>query len=232
MQYGTEDNSTVVIVPFGAWGKYKNGEINFSFSRSFASSGRWAWRPDTAIFSCNNTDTTCYKRTHPSVHRLTQCLVHLFCCQLWKMQPLLWCVIAAYSWSHFTVFIYSDQHWVSRPSSSAHHFICTVKSLGLSYDTSVSSQLLLPSTQLPGSCESPRLSHAPSSLYVNAQGNKCSVLRKTKRESVVFLCHVAIHSSPMFHEKQVKYKGEISEVISLWLRSGARGIPCSWMASQ
>ena len=42
MQYGTEDNSTVVIVPFGAWGKYKNGEINFSFSRSFASSGRWA----------------------------------------------------------------------------------------------------------------------------------------------------------------------------------------------
>lgn len=146
MQYGTEDNSTVVIVPFGAWGKYKNGEINFSFSRSFASSGRWAWRPDTAIFSCNNTDTTCYKRTHPSVHRLTQCLVHLFCCQLWKMQPLLWCVIAAYSWSHFTVFIYSDQHWVSRPSSSAHHFICTDKSLGLSYDTSVSSQLLLPST--------------------------------------------------------------------------------------
>ncbi|XP_075357045.1 protein phosphatase Mn(2+)-dependent 1K [Mycteria americana] len=42
MQFGTEDNSTVVIVPFGAWGKYKNGEINFSFSRSFASSGRWA----------------------------------------------------------------------------------------------------------------------------------------------------------------------------------------------
>ncbi|OXB84084.1 UNVERIFIED_CONTAM: hypothetical protein H355_012202, partial [Colinus virginianus] len=42
MQYGTEDNSTVVIVPFGAWGKYKNGEVNFSFSRSFASSGRWA----------------------------------------------------------------------------------------------------------------------------------------------------------------------------------------------
>ncbi|KFZ56427.1 hypothetical protein N321_09519 [Antrostomus carolinensis] len=42
IQFGTEDNSTVVIVPFGAWGKYKNGEINFSFSRSFASSGRWA----------------------------------------------------------------------------------------------------------------------------------------------------------------------------------------------
>ncbi|XP_022370031.1 protein phosphatase 1K, mitochondrial isoform X1 [Enhydra lutris kenyoni] len=42
IQYGSEDNSTVVVVPFGAWGKYKNSEINFSFSRSFASSGRWA----------------------------------------------------------------------------------------------------------------------------------------------------------------------------------------------
>ncbi|NXK91827.1 PPM1K phosphatase, partial [Formicarius rufipectus] len=42
VQFGTEDNSTVVIVPFGAWGKYKNGEVSFSFSRSFASSGRWA----------------------------------------------------------------------------------------------------------------------------------------------------------------------------------------------
>nr|XP_020140131.1 protein phosphatase 1K, mitochondrial [Microcebus murinus] len=41
IQYGTEDNSTAVVVPFGAWGKYKNSEINFSFSRSFASSGRW-----------------------------------------------------------------------------------------------------------------------------------------------------------------------------------------------
>lgn len=45
IQYGTEDNSTAVVVPFGAWGKYKNSEINFSFSRSFASSGRWAWSP-------------------------------------------------------------------------------------------------------------------------------------------------------------------------------------------
>ncbi|XP_036988861.2 protein phosphatase 1K, mitochondrial [Artibeus jamaicensis] len=42
IQYGAEDNSTVIVVPFGAWGKYKNFEINFSFSRSFASSGRWA----------------------------------------------------------------------------------------------------------------------------------------------------------------------------------------------
>lgn len=42
VQFGSEDNSTVVIVPFGAWGKYKNGEVTFSFSRSFASSGRWA----------------------------------------------------------------------------------------------------------------------------------------------------------------------------------------------
>lgn len=42
IQYGAEDNSTAVVVPFGAWGKYKNSEISFSFSRSFASSGRWA----------------------------------------------------------------------------------------------------------------------------------------------------------------------------------------------
>uniref|UniRef100_A0A8D0XYZ7 PPM-type phosphatase domain-containing protein n=1 Tax=Sus scrofa TaxID=9823 RepID=A0A8D0XYZ7_PIG len=38
----TEDNTTAVVVPFGAWGKYKNSEVTFSFSRSFASSGRWA----------------------------------------------------------------------------------------------------------------------------------------------------------------------------------------------
>ncbi|XP_051819882.1 protein phosphatase 1K, mitochondrial isoform X1 [Antechinus flavipes] len=42
IQYGTEDNSTAVVVPFGAWGKYKNSDVGFSFSRSFASSGRWA----------------------------------------------------------------------------------------------------------------------------------------------------------------------------------------------
>ncbi|XP_069486626.1 protein phosphatase Mn(2+)-dependent 1K [Ambystoma mexicanum] len=42
LQYGTEDNSTAIVVPFGAWGKHKNCEASFSFSRSFASSGRWA----------------------------------------------------------------------------------------------------------------------------------------------------------------------------------------------
>ncbi|KAM4808740.1 protein phosphatase Mn(2+)-dependent 1K [Rhinophrynus dorsalis] len=42
IQYGTEDNSTAIVVPFGAWGKHKNSEVNFSFSRGFASSGRWA----------------------------------------------------------------------------------------------------------------------------------------------------------------------------------------------
>lgn len=41
-QYGTEDNSTIIIVPFGAWGKFKNSDSNFSFSRSFVSSGRFA----------------------------------------------------------------------------------------------------------------------------------------------------------------------------------------------
>ncbi|KAL4640446.1 protein phosphatase 1K, mitochondrial [Arapaima gigas] len=42
LQYGSEDNSTIVVVPFGAWGKHKSSNIRFSFSRSFVSSGRWA----------------------------------------------------------------------------------------------------------------------------------------------------------------------------------------------
>ncbi|XP_067850548.1 protein phosphatase 1K, mitochondrial [Heptranchias perlo] len=42
LQYGAEDNSTIIVVPFGAWGKHKNSGISFSFSRSFGSSGRWA----------------------------------------------------------------------------------------------------------------------------------------------------------------------------------------------
>uniref|UniRef100_A0A8B9JRJ1 Protein phosphatase 1K, mitochondrial n=1 Tax=Astyanax mexicanus TaxID=7994 RepID=A0A8B9JRJ1_ASTMX len=41
-QYGAEDNSTIIVVPFGAWGKHKSSEVSFSFSRSFVSSGRWA----------------------------------------------------------------------------------------------------------------------------------------------------------------------------------------------
>ncbi|XP_036789591.1 protein phosphatase 1K, mitochondrial [Oncorhynchus mykiss] len=42
LQYGSEDNSTIIVVPFGAWGKQKNSETSYSFSRSFVSSGRWA----------------------------------------------------------------------------------------------------------------------------------------------------------------------------------------------
>ncbi|XP_076830892.1 protein phosphatase Mn(2+)-dependent 1K isoform X2 [Brachyhypopomus gauderio] len=42
LQYGAEDNSTILVVPFGAWGKHKSSEVSFSFSRSFVSSGRWA----------------------------------------------------------------------------------------------------------------------------------------------------------------------------------------------
>ncbi|KPP69732.1 protein phosphatase 1K, mitochondrial-like [Scleropages formosus] len=42
LQYGTEDNSTIIIVPFGAWGKHKASSTSYSFSRSFVSSGRWA----------------------------------------------------------------------------------------------------------------------------------------------------------------------------------------------
>ncbi|XP_051994340.1 protein phosphatase 1K, mitochondrial [Xyrauchen texanus] len=42
LQYGAEDNSTIIVVPFGAWGKHKSSDASFSFSRSFVSSGRWA----------------------------------------------------------------------------------------------------------------------------------------------------------------------------------------------
>ncbi|KAJ8262180.1 hypothetical protein GJAV_G00163410 [Gymnothorax javanicus] len=42
LHYGSEDNSTIIVVPFGAWGKQKSSETSYSFSRSFVSSGRWA----------------------------------------------------------------------------------------------------------------------------------------------------------------------------------------------
>ncbi|XP_046901128.1 protein phosphatase 1K, mitochondrial isoform X1 [Hypomesus transpacificus] len=42
LQYGSEDNSTIIVVPFGAWGKQKSSDASFSFSRNFVSSGRWA----------------------------------------------------------------------------------------------------------------------------------------------------------------------------------------------
>ncbi|XP_061573975.1 protein phosphatase 1K, mitochondrial [Cololabis saira] len=42
LHYGSEDNSTIIVVPFGAWGKHKSSHSSFSFSRSFGSSGRWA----------------------------------------------------------------------------------------------------------------------------------------------------------------------------------------------
>ncbi|KAA0721989.1 Protein phosphatase 1K, mitochondrial [Triplophysa tibetana] len=42
LQYGSEDNSTTMVVPFGAWGKHKSSDVSFSFSRSFVSSGRFA----------------------------------------------------------------------------------------------------------------------------------------------------------------------------------------------
>ncbi|XP_013877621.1 protein phosphatase 1K, mitochondrial isoform X2 [Austrofundulus limnaeus] len=42
LQYGSEDNATIVIVPLGAWGKHQSSTNIYSMSRSFASSGRWA----------------------------------------------------------------------------------------------------------------------------------------------------------------------------------------------
>ncbi|KTG01483.1 hypothetical protein cypCar_00016771 [Cyprinus carpio] len=42
LQYGSEDNSTVIVVPFGAWGKHQNAEYTYDMSRNFASIGRWS----------------------------------------------------------------------------------------------------------------------------------------------------------------------------------------------
>ncbi|KAK5848133.1 hypothetical protein PBY51_005775 [Eleginops maclovinus] len=42
LQYGSEDNSTIIVVPLAAWGKHQSSPIVYSMSRSFASSGRWA----------------------------------------------------------------------------------------------------------------------------------------------------------------------------------------------
>ncbi|XP_061566400.1 protein phosphatase 1K, mitochondrial [Cololabis saira] len=42
LQYGSEDNATIVIVPLGAWGKHQSSSASYSMSRNFASSGRWA----------------------------------------------------------------------------------------------------------------------------------------------------------------------------------------------
>ncbi len=39
MHFGTEDNATVLVVPFGAWGKYANtaSTVPFSFGRNIIS---------------------------------------------------------------------------------------------------------------------------------------------------------------------------------------------------
>ncbi|XP_077074134.1 protein phosphatase Mn(2+)-dependent 1K [Siphateles boraxobius] len=42
LQYGSEDNSTIIVVPFGAWGKHQNDEYTYNMSRNFASIGRWS----------------------------------------------------------------------------------------------------------------------------------------------------------------------------------------------
>lgn len=45
LHYGSEDNSTALIMPFGAWGKFKNHRSNYSqfysFGRELAKSARF-----------------------------------------------------------------------------------------------------------------------------------------------------------------------------------------------
>ncbi|XP_029985837.1 protein phosphatase 1K, mitochondrial-like [Sphaeramia orbicularis] len=42
LQYGSDDNASILIVPFGAWGKHQSSASTYSMSRNFSSSGRWA----------------------------------------------------------------------------------------------------------------------------------------------------------------------------------------------
>ncbi|XP_068163865.1 protein phosphatase Mn(2+)-dependent 1K isoform X2 [Antennarius striatus] len=42
LQYGSEDNATIMVVPLGAWGQQQSPAPVYSMSRNFASSGRWA----------------------------------------------------------------------------------------------------------------------------------------------------------------------------------------------
>ena len=39
LQFGSEDNATAVVIPFGAWGKYRStgGAIPYSFGRNLSS---------------------------------------------------------------------------------------------------------------------------------------------------------------------------------------------------
>ncbi|XP_059210942.1 protein phosphatase 1K, mitochondrial [Centropristis striata] len=42
LQYGSEDNATIIIVPLGAWGKNQSSTNVYSISRNLSSTGRWA----------------------------------------------------------------------------------------------------------------------------------------------------------------------------------------------
>ncbi|XP_068443917.1 protein phosphatase 1K, mitochondrial [Clinocottus analis] len=42
LQYGSEDNASILVVPFGAWGKHQSSTADYSLSRNFSSGGRWA----------------------------------------------------------------------------------------------------------------------------------------------------------------------------------------------
>ncbi|XP_062311061.1 protein phosphatase 1K, mitochondrial-like [Osmerus eperlanus] len=42
LQYGSEDNSSIVVVPLGSWGKQHSSMHSYSLSRTFTSCGRWA----------------------------------------------------------------------------------------------------------------------------------------------------------------------------------------------
>lgn len=42
LQYGSDDNSSILVVPFAAWGKQQSSTVVYNMSRNFASSGRWA----------------------------------------------------------------------------------------------------------------------------------------------------------------------------------------------
>ncbi|XP_066548886.1 protein phosphatase Mn(2+)-dependent 1K [Amia ocellicauda] len=42
LQYGTQDNVTTMVIPLGAWGKFKNSLTSSNFGRIMVASGRWS----------------------------------------------------------------------------------------------------------------------------------------------------------------------------------------------
>ena len=46
LQYGSEDNATAIVLPFGSWGKEKDAAMFYSFGKTIGISSRFGWGMD------------------------------------------------------------------------------------------------------------------------------------------------------------------------------------------